>query len=89
MFSAAQLSDGVLQSNQSVDMRGNGTGDVSGSIILPSANVTMFGNSNSNAFHSQVIAYHVDSGGTANIQVAYQPAGNYQTACPAWITLLK
>ena len=89
MFSAPQLSGGVLQSTQSIDLRGNGTGDVRGSIIVPSANVTMFGNSNSTGYSTQIIAYHVDSGGTSNIFINYNASVGFQTDQPAWLTLLR
>lgn len=89
MFSDAHLSGGVLQQTQSIDLRGNGNGDITGSIIVPSANVTMFGNSNGMALQTQVIGYHVDSGGTADINVNYQATKGYQAFFPAWLTLLK
>jgi hypothetical protein len=89
MFSAPQVSGGVLQSTQSIDLRGNGTGDVRGSIIVPSANVTMFGNSGSKGYSTQIIAYHVDSGGTANINIQYNTTVGFQTDQPAWLTLLR
>ena len=89
IFSAPQLSGGVLQNTQSIDLRGNGTADIKGSIIMPSASVTMFGNSNSNGLQTQVIGYNVDSGGTSNIYINYNATGGYQTMYPAWLTLLK
>lgn len=45
MYLAPQVSNGVLLNTQALDMRGNGTGNVVGTIIAPSADVTMFGNS--------------------------------------------
>jgi hypothetical protein len=89
MFSAPHLVNGVLQQTQSIDLRGNGTGDVQGSVIVPSANVTMFGNSNSDGYDTQVIAYHVDSGGNANIHINYNATLAFQTSHPAWLTLLR
>ncbi|MGE5138470.1 MAG: Tad domain-containing protein [Rudaea sp.] len=89
MFSAPQLVNGELIQTQSIDLRGNGTGDVTGSIIVPSADVTMFGNSNSSGYHTQVIAYHVDTGGNANININYQADLAYQTFHQAWLTLLR
>jgi hypothetical protein len=89
IFSAPQLSGRTLQGTQAIDFRGNGTGDVTGSIILPSADVTMFGNSNSNGYMTQIIAYHVDSGGNADIHINYNAALSYQASHPAWLTLLK
>jgi Flp pilus assembly protein TadG len=89
MFSAPQFSGGVLQQTQSIDVRGNGTGDITGSIIVPSAAVTMFGNSNSNGYKSQVIGYKVDSGGEANIHINYNAGLGYQASNPAWLRLQK
>lgn len=70
-------------------MRGNGDGDVIGTIIAPSADVTMFGNSGTGAFNTQVIAYQVDSGGTADITVSYEADDNYEATMPSTLTLLK
>jgi hypothetical protein len=70
-------------------MRGNGNGNVTGSIIAPSADVTMFGNSGTGAFNSQVIAYQVDSGGNANINITYQANDNYNAALTISLTMLK
>ncbi|HEX8992126.1 MAG TPA: pilus assembly protein TadG-related protein [Anaerolineales bacterium] len=89
MFSAPVISGGVLQNTQSIDLRGNGTGDISGSIIVPSASVTLFGNSSAAALRTQVIGYNVNSGGTADINLSYTAANGYQTNLPAWITLLR
>lgn len=89
MFSDAELCSTGLLRNQSVDFRGNGTGDITGSVIMPSATVTMYGNSNSRGLHTQVIAYTVDSGGGSLNNINYQSGENYQVWYPAWLTLLK
>ena len=89
MFSAPHLVGGVLQQTQQIDLRGNGTAAISGSVIVPSANVTMFGNSGGSGFGTQVIAYHVDSGGNSNIFINYNASIGYQTFHPAWLTLLR
>ena len=90
MYLAPQFdSSKNLLNTQAMDMRGNGNGNLVGSIIAPSADVTMFGNSGTGAFNSQVIAYQVDSGGTADIAVTYQANDNYQAALPITLTLLK
>lgn len=89
MYLAPQVSGTTLLNTQALDMRGNGTGNIVGSIIAPSADVTMFGNSGTGAFNSQVIAYQVDSGGNADITVSYQANKNYQAALPATLTILK
>jgi hypothetical protein len=79
----------LLASNQALDLRGNGDEDIVGSIIAPSAYVTMFGNSGSGAIDSQVIAYRVDSGGTADIHITYNANNNYQADVPNSLTLLQ
>jgi Flp pilus assembly protein TadG len=89
MYLAPQVSNGVLLNTQELDMRGNGGGDIVGTIIAPSADVTMFGNSGTGAFDSQVIAYQVDSGGEANITIAYDAGDNYVAAQPSTLSLLK
>lgn len=89
MFSAPQFSGGVLQCNQAMDMRGNGNANVVGSIIMPSATVTMFGNSGTGGFHTQVIACALDSGGNADININYLANENYQPPSGITITLIR
>jgi len=79
----------LLPSDQALDLRGNGDEDITGTIIAPSAYVTMFGNSGAGALNSQVIAYRIDSGGTADIHLAYNADDNYQAALPITLTLLQ
>ena len=91
MYLAPQVdaNGNLLSSNQALDLRGNGDEDIVGNIIAPSAYVTMFGNSGAGAIDSQVIAYRVDSGGTADIHLAYNTDNNYQADVPCTLTLLK
>jgi hypothetical protein len=79
----------LLPTDQALDLRGNGDEDITGTIIAPSAYVTMFGNSGAGALNSQVIAYLIDSGGTADIHLAYNADDNYQAALPITLTLLQ
>jgi Flp pilus assembly protein TadG len=81
--------NGNLIMTQELDLRGNGSGDLIGTIIAPSADVTMFGNSGTGAYNSQVIGYQVDAGGNADITIHYQAAENYQATLPNTLTLLK
>jgi Flp pilus assembly protein TadG len=90
LFAAPQLdANGNLLNTQAIDLRGNGDGDIIGTIIAPSADVTMFGNSGTAAINSQIIAYQVDAGGGANIHVSYNAGNNYRVALPNTLTLLK
>jgi Flp pilus assembly protein TadG len=89
MFSAPQFVGGILQCNQEMDMRGNGTADIIGSIIMPSTTITMFGNSGTGSFHTQVIGCAIDSGGNADISINYSSGQNYTPPTGATIQLLK
>jgi Flp pilus assembly protein TadG len=86
-------SNGNLIQTQQLDLRGNGTGEVVGTIWAPSADVTMFGNSSTtagtNVYRSQIIAYSVDSGGNANIWINYSPDDNTIIKQPITLTLLR
>lgn len=90
MYLAPQFdANGNLLNTQSIDMRGNGNGNLVGTFLAPSADVTMFGNSGTGAFNSQIIAYQVDSGGTADIKIVYQAKDNFQVIQPITLTLLQ
>jgi hypothetical protein len=90
MYVAPQVSNGNLLNTQEIDLRGNGDADIVGSIIAPSASVTMYGNSNSDAtINSQIIAYEVRGNGTADIHIEFQSADNYQATLPISIIPLK
>ena len=82
-------SNGNLINSQSFDLRGNGANSLRGAIIAPSASITLFGNSDGGAIQSQVIGYNVDSGGTADIYIQYDPSMNYQTTVPYTLSLLE
>jgi hypothetical protein len=80
---------GNLLHTQSLDLRLNSDQDTVGSIFAPSADVTLFGSSEENVqLNSQIIAYQVDSGGSANITLEYDPADNYEASLPPVSSLL-
>lgn len=90
LFVQPKVVNGVLQNVGSIDLRGNGNSDIVGTILAPSADVTMFGNSNSSALiNSQIIAYQVDTGGNSDIVIQYNANNNYQATQPISISLLK
>ena len=90
LYMAPQLdANGNLLNTQDLDMRGNGTGIVTGSIIAPSATVTMFGNSSTGAFHSQVIGYNIDTGGNADITVSYTQGDNWIVNLPPLVGIVQ
>jgi hypothetical protein len=89
MYLAPQVDgSGNLANTQALDLRGNGSGDVTGSIIAPSATVTMFGNSGSE-YYSQVIGYNIDTGGTADITVNYNSSQNWWLTLPPQVGLFQ
>jgi hypothetical protein len=90
MYLAPQVdSNGTLLNTQAIDMRGNGSGEIVGTILAPSADVTMFGNSGTSGFQSQIVAYQIDSGGTADQFINYKGGDNYLVAMPVKLFLLK
>lgn len=71
-----------------LDLRGNGTGGITGAILAPTACVTMYGNS-AVTNHGQITGYVVDGGGTADINVCFKAAENPQELVPPTVQLLK
>jgi len=80
---------GNLVNSQALDIRGNGNTDIVGSIIAPSADVTMYANSGNRAINSQIIAYQVDNQGGATVSISYDPNANYILRLPVILTMLE
>lgn len=80
---------GNLIKTQALDVRGNGATGIVGSIIAPSAQVTMYANSNNTANNSQVIAYNVDFQGGATVKIDYDPKKNFEINLPNVLTMLE
>src|SRR6185503_9712469 len=90
LYLAPQIDgNGNLRRTQELALQGNGNGNTTGTIYAPSAKVVMFGNSGTAAYNCQVIAYSVESGGNADITIAYQAQNNYQVSSPIMLTLLQ
>lgn len=90
MYLAPQVDgNGNLLNTQAMDLRGNGNAEFRGTIIAPSADVTMFGNSGTEGYQSQIVAYQVDTGGNANITIDYHAEDNYRAAQPMEISLIR
>jgi Flp pilus assembly protein TadG len=77
------------QNHQVIVFRGNGLGNLSGTILAPSACIDFRGNSNGAAINSQVIGYNVSANGTANNYILYNEEENRRDAQPITIQLLK
>ena len=90
MFAIPQFdANGRLIQTQQIDLRGNGNDNITGTIMMPSADITMVGNSTSANFDSQIIGYRVRARGTSRVDVLYKINHNYQAALPITLTLLK
>lgn len=77
------------QNHQVIVFRGNGLGNLSGTILAPSACIDYRGNSKGTAYHSQVIAYNVTANGNATNYILYNEEENRREAQPITIELLK
>jgi hypothetical protein len=90
LYLAPQVdANGNLLNTQALDLRGNGKADIVGSIIAPSADVTMYGNSGTDAYNSQVIGYQIDSQGNADIKINYTSSTNWIVNLPPQVGLLQ
>ena len=75
--------------HQQLELKGNGSAGIVGSVLAPSAYIDMRGNSIANPYHSQVIGYTVTSGGTTDIALDYQAGKNYLADVPPQIEVTK
>jgi hypothetical protein len=82
-------SSGNLTQTQSIQLHGNGTAGITGSVIAPSADITMLGNSGTAGDNTQIVGYDVYAGGTAGITDNYSSTQNYNAAYPESIHLVK
>jgi len=74
---------------QVIQYRGNGTGELAGTILAPSACIDFRGNSNGSAVHSQIIGYTVSSNGSASVNVEYNSSENRRESQDPTIELIK
>lgn len=90
IFLEPNVISGVLQHTQILNLRGNGNTGMSGSIIAPSADVNLTGNSSGTAeYQTQVVGYTITVGGSSNVKINYDTALNYTKPQPAFVQLLK
>ena len=74
---------------QNMVFRGNGTGDLTGSIWAPTACVDYRGNSNSKNVYSQLVGYNVSANGTAFAEITFSQDATRQEVVPPQIQLVK
>ncbi|MCX6080161.1 MAG: Tad domain-containing protein [Chloroflexi bacterium] len=71
-----------------MDMRGNGDTGIFGTVLAPTACISMLGNSLTEN-HGQIIGYTVDASGSAEVNVCYKADEHPQEPVPPSVQLLK
>jgi hypothetical protein len=77
------------QNAQVINYRGNGSGDLKGTILAPSACIDLRGNGTTDNINSQLIGYNVSSNGTADIYINYREQDNHQNPYEPSVSLRK
>jgi hypothetical protein len=74
---------------QNIDIRGNGSTPIVGSILLPSACIDYRGNGIGDNMDSQVVGYLVSSNGDGDVDVHYNANDNYLYSEPPLVELTR
>jgi Tfp pilus assembly protein PilX len=77
--------------SNSSEIRINGTSDQSwtGTILAPASPIVMLGTADSDAYHSQIIGYTVEIGGTYDGIIRYNDSENYDAMEPPQLELTR
>jgi Putative Flp pilus-assembly TadE/G-like len=75
--------------SQNMEIRGNGSTPIVGSIFLPSACINYLGNGTGIAMDSQIVGYQVYSNGTAFLKITYDNDDNWKYPQPPILELTK
>jgi hypothetical protein len=80
-----------LPMSNNSEIRINGTNDqvLTGTILAPASPIVMLGTAGTEAFHSQIIGYTVEFGGTFDGTVQYDDENNYDAMVPPQIELTQ
>jgi hypothetical protein len=84
--------EGVLfylppSNNNPVQLNGTSDSHFTGVVLAPSSDINVLGTGNVDAYHTQLIGWNVEVGGTADAGVVYNDEDNYDK--PASIELYK
>ncbi len=74
---------------QNIDIRGNGSTPIQGTVWMPSACIDWRGNGLGNADRSMIVGYDVTSNGNADVNIQYNPDDNYKAPQPPEIELTR
>jgi hypothetical protein len=75
--------------SQRVEYRGNGEGELFGTVLAPSACIDFRGNPDGSAVNSQIIGYNVSSNGDATVAINYEEDQQRREAVTPTIKLIK
>ena len=67
------------ENNSRVVLDGGSGSIISGTILAPASPIVINGNSSSSGFHSQIIGYTVEAGGSGNVVIVYNDAQNFDS----------
>ncbi len=73
------------------EIRINGTNDqrLTGTILAPASPIVLLGTANTDSFHSQLVGYTVEFGGTFDGTIRYDDEENYDATVPPQIELTR
>jgi hypothetical protein len=73
------------------EIRINGTNDqrLTGTILAPASPIVLLGTANTNSFHSQLVGYTVEFGGTFDGTIRYNDSENFDSTVPPQIELTR
>jgi|GEM_PF-1291050 len=74
---------------QSIVYRGNGGGNLYGTVLAPAACIDFRGNAGAGAINSQIIGYRITSNGNASVSVEYQQDLNRREYTTPTVELVK
>jgi hypothetical protein len=76
-----------LSNGDPVTLNGNSDSHFQGTILAPASDCQVLGTGAANGFHSQVVCYTVELGGTVDISVFYNDNENYDWTIPPSLEL--
>lgn len=71
-----------MSNDDSITINGNSDSHFQGTFLAPSADIQVLGTGAADGFHSQVVGYTVELGGTADTNIFYNDSENYDWTIP-------
>jgi len=76
-----------LSNHDGITINGNSDSHFTGTFLAPSADITILGTGAADGFHSQIVGYTVELGGTADTSIEYNDNENYDWTIPPEVQL--